>query len=511
MHGTTAKQKILLVAFGIFATVMLLEGVLRLGGFIFTARLRTANIVTRAGDEFRILCIGESTTALGGRNAYPHQLQEILSAKRPGTRFIAINEGQISKNSADISAGLPGHLDTYQPNLVIVMMGVNDVLHLVEPDTLFLRFHVFMRRFRVYKLFELVGAHVFHRLAGGRSTGEDDSLGDDASSDHLALMDIEHTQQQAAMLKNIHDRLREAIAYTTDPAAHAQMQQDIEQARVRMGMLLMAIGVEYRNRGEYRSAEAHFKAAVDEGFDNAGIYVEWGRVYTAQEDYAGAAPFFLRAVLLSGAQAPLALLELARCYTQLNKDDEALQLYRLILERQPDNVWMYPELGAWFHERGYYDEAEQAYKKALEKNPDDHAVYMRLADLYAAQGNYERMNAFRSKAHEGMREAERLLPFTIRNYHDIVDMVQARGIAVIAMQYPLRSIAPLRDILRARPGVIFVENKKNFEAALQRSEYETIFSDNFAGDFGHCTRRGNRLIAENAAAAILSEILATGD
>jgi hypothetical protein len=41
---------------------------------------------------------------------------------------------------------------------------------------------------------------------------------------------------------------------------------------------------------------------------------------------------------------------------------------------------------------------------------------------------------------------------------------------------------------------------------LQGSHYSGLFMDSFAGDFGHCTRIGNRLIAGNLAEVILKEI-----
>lgn len=43
--------------------------------------------------------------------------------------------------------------------------------------------------------------------------------------------------------------------------------------------------------------------------------------------------------------------------------------------------------------------------------------------------------------------------------------------------------------------------------AVKKDGYDTYFVDRFAGDFGHCTVKGNKLLADNIAAAILRDNL----
>lgn len=74
------------------------------------------------------------------------------------------------------------------------------------------------------------------------------------------------------------------------------------------------------------------------------------------------------------------------------------------------------------------------------------------------------------------------------------------------MQYPLRSIEPLKRLFDSTDGIIFVENKNIFEDVLKKGKYDDYFEDNFGGEFGHATAAGNRLIAENAAKVILKEV-----
>jgi len=65
---------------------------------------------------------------------------------------------------------------------------------------------------------------------------------------------------------------------------------------------------------------------------------------------------------------------------------------------------------------------------------------------------------------------------------------------------------PMKSILRRHADIIFVDNESVFKSMVQKNGYETYFKDNFAGDFGHCTSEGNRLLAEQIAKIITRNI-----
>jgi hypothetical protein len=77
------------------------------------------------------------------------------------------------------------------------------------------------------------------------------------------------------------------------------------------------------------------------------------------------------------------------------------------------------------------------------------------------------------------------------------------------MQYPVRSVEPWKKILsdNANYGdIIFVSNEETYKEALRKCRYDEIFTDQFAGDFGHCTDKGNKMIAENLANAMRADM-----
>ena len=70
----------------------------------------------------------------------------------------------------------------------------------------------------------------------------------------------------------------------------------------------------------------------------------------------------------------------------------------------------------------------------------------------------------------------------------------------------MRSIEPLKKIFAQDEGIIFVDNESIFREALKKASHKEYFEDMFGGDFGHCTEKGNKLLAENIANVILKEV-----
>lgn len=96
-------------------------------------------------------------------------------------------------------------------------------------------------------------------------------------------------------------------------------------------------------------------------------------------------------------------------------------------------------------------------------------------------------------------------PTTRKNFESMAARLGRGGIKLVAMQYPRRPVEPLRKLLRSIEGAVIVDNEGVFEEALEGGRYEDFFVDRFGGDFGHCTPRGNRLLAEHLAQTLISK------
>ena len=92
------------------------------------------------------------------------------------------------------------------------------------------------------------------------------------------------------------------------------------------------------------------------------------------------------------------------------------------------------------------------------------------------------------------------------NYRLLWQVLRRRGIGLVCMQYPLHRVDDLKRMFDSPEGIVFVDNERVFSDALRYGRYSDYFSDAFAGDFGHCTPSGNRLIASNLAQAVLKTL-----
>ncbi|MDP8298067.1 MAG: tetratricopeptide repeat protein, partial [Candidatus Orphnella occulta] len=146
---------------------------------------------------------------------------------------------------------------------------------------------------------------------------------------------------------------------------------------------------------------------------------------------------------------------------------------------------------------------EEMFKKAIEINPENDRLKAALAISYEERGEYNLAEEY-SKKTEKLR-TEHYSPITRHDYNRLNEIVTRRGIKHVCVQYPTRSVEPLKRIFDEKGDVIFVNNEKFFKEAVRREGYTEYFVDMLAGDFGHATKKGNRLLAENIANTILKE------
>jgi hypothetical protein len=95
---------------------------------------------------------------------------------------------------------------------------------------------------------------------------------------------------------------------------------------------------------------------------------------------------------------------------------------------------------------------------------------------------------------------------TVYNYLKLKEILDRKGIKLVCVQYPMRNVEPLKKIFEKDKGIIFVDNERIFREAVKKGGYKEYFRDMFAGDFGHCTLKGNMLLAQNIADVILKEV-----
>jgi lysophospholipase L1-like esterase len=138
MQGTARLRewlgRALLVCFGLVAALVLLELALQIGAAVVSAT-HGSRAATRDPGRFRIVCLGDSNTFglyLLPEESYPAQLQKQLATLRPDREIEVLNLGAPGLNSSRLLRDVDSLLASLSPDLVIVMLGVNDFW--TDPD-----------------------------------------------------------------------------------------------------------------------------------------------------------------------------------------------------------------------------------------------------------------------------------------------------------------------------------------------------------------------------------------
>ena len=159
------QQKITLILFGLCLCIILLEAGLRIGGFLILSlqEHRNKSSLKQKG-TYRILCLGESTTAFRRKDSYPNQLEKILNQRNTGIRFSVINKGMAGIDTVFIVSQLEDNLDKYNPQMVTTMMGINDGSDVMPyEDIPNKKISLFFKSFRTYKLAKLLHLHIVNK------------------------------------------------------------------------------------------------------------------------------------------------------------------------------------------------------------------------------------------------------------------------------------------------------------------------------------------------------------
>jgi tetratricopeptide (TPR) repeat protein len=192
-------------------------------------------------------------------------------------------------------------------------------------------------------------------------------------------------------------------------------------------------------------------------------------------------------------------------YQAQGKFPQAEDSYKKAIELKLRNNGAYVGLGRLYEAQGKFSQAEDSYKKAIESTPQNNWAYGALAVLYGKMGKPEQVKVYAEKA--GRLRPVNFNPITVQNYCRLKDILDKKGIRLVCVQYPMLNIGSLKKIFENQEGaMIFVNNEQIFKDAVKKDGYDAYFEDAFAGDFGHCTVKGNRLLAANIANVILKEV-----
>jgi len=472
------RQKIGLIICGVVVSLIFLETGLRIGGVVLLSLQKYRNIesIKKSGNALRILCLGESTTFSGGSKSWPAQLEVILNKCNKDIQYNVINGGVPQINTDFILYHLEENLNRYYPHIVITMMGVNDG----KSDSI-----AYDNR-RIPKIIQLLKTSRVYRLT-------------------IFLW------KQGVLLNRINafnptqKNNSQITNYVNQSSAMEQQRQIPEgtnETPLNNDKDYIELGWRYRNQAKYGEAAEMFRKAAEINPRNEEAYIGLGVQYMLQGNTDQAETMYKKAIEISPLSYD-AHFYLGWCYRYYQGNyQEVSRVFNKAIEINPKGYRPYFELGGFYFLQKDYVQAEKYLQIAMAIEPQAD-IFGLLAQLYFTQGRNKLAEEYFNKAND--RRRKNYNPMTVHNYNKLKDIVFAKGLKLICVQYAVRDVECLKNIFVNSEGIIFVDNESVFKEAISRDNYTGYFTDAYGGDFGHCTPEGNSLLAENIANVISRE------
>ena len=196
--------------------------------------------------------------------------------------------------------------------------------------------------------------------------------------------------------------------------------------------------------------------------------------------------------------------EARECFYKEKKYPELMWALNIALEENEFNVESIDIIRALTRQGEAKNEIIALLTKLTNERPDSMPLNGLLGACYAQFGNKAMADRYINKI-EAMRRGGDITPLK-ESYLKLHRMLREHHIQGVYVQYPMRSIDVLKRMLmseRDYDSMIFIDNEDPFKEALKPEKYSEYFEDRNYDDLGHCTPKGNRLLAGNTADAIL--------
>jgi len=496
-------QKICLILFGICIFFILIEVGFRIVGFILALPQQIGN--QESGDNtYRILCLGDSTTQSLGQSSWPSQLETILNNRSPNIQFKVFNEGRGGAPAILILTRLENYLTKYQPDMVITMMGVHygDSMFEYFPS-LGTKASLFFQDLKIVKLYKWIIAVWEKQVKLTRNTVTETNKSEQNSKKEQYRIVNKPANFDLVEQYRSEGKFSEAITLL-----ETELETDPHN-----DLIFAELGINYYELGNQTIAIQMWETALDLNPDNYEANVFLAEFNKNIGRYDESEKFFLQAIN-SDELHDAAYLGLGVLYRDMGRFGESETFVKKSIEIGPENWKKYDELASLYWGQEQTEQSVDTFIKAYKLNPTHDGLLIKIGDVLLQSGvSHQEIHDFYIEQGLPLKVLENIDSYeaTKRNYLQLHQVLTKRSIEHIAMQYPTLSLDQLKEMLASK-DVIFIGNDQNFKEALGTGNYNDYFSDSFGtstwlgGKWGHCTAKGNTLIAENLANVILEEL-----
>lgn len=388
---------------------------------------------------YKILCLGDSFTlgiGAGRGKDYPAQLENMLKESRLKKRFKVINAGVAGQNSSELLYNLDRNLDKYSPEMVVLMIGMNDEFntHLhnraLGERGWYVKLSSWITGLRTYKLFNFIRSSIV-KLHNGQESEQKVYLSNRG--------DARIAQQEENPVTNEVKRLFE--------------NGQNEKAK---NLLVETVNKENVDGWEYLNIANEYKAHETE-------------------------EYIIKKMLATDAPDEWLRVTLGKIYLVQNKFDDTERVFKSILEDNPRNNYIRFNLARLYMSQKRYSEAGSLLKDAIKVQGKSLIAVKLLSYCYVSQGK-------EAEADSLQEDISFYKKITELNFSAIKNKIFGRNIKLVVMSYPQIYCIP-DNLMR---GVTVIDNMNSF------SKFSVVGKAKlFSADNHHCNAQGYRLIARN--------------
>lgn len=453
-----------LVILGVFVSLLVLEASLRLSGAFYSKTYPTNRRIPVSDQPDKksavILCLGDSFTyGLGTtpENNYPVTLENMLNQDSARFRFIVDNYGSPGGNSFRILKIFKKYIRSQKPDLVIVMVGMNNSWNLEG------RTHYGFSRFLNKLGFDVKDLRVY-KLGVLLKAGLQKKLNTMKRENKILIFKEEINKSEVKKCGRLFDKSKNVFV-PLDEWNALRHNED-----------------EYRARGDSGQAINSLLSALKKYPNSCQIKRELIMFLREQGNYVAAiksAQWVLDNCCLSRNELGYVHLNLAYCYGAKKMWQDARREIDCLLESEPLVESAFAELQVVCNAaNGYNFKTEFNKIKNLVNSLYGKEVVRKLDQLfYLTQRRNELTRMFQE------------------DLSGIADSAAERGIPLIFMTYPVfvDLNREIRNSARTK-GVVLIDNEAIFD---KRADKKNLFVAD-----GHGNAKGYRLIAQNIYSAM---------
>ncbi|MEA5000256.1 MAG: hypothetical protein VB017_00045 [Endomicrobiaceae bacterium] len=434
-------RRIFLVFFGILFALVSLEILLQTSSFVISVVNHVNNSKTlkflRDKEQVTILCVGESTTFA----QYPKQLVDYLN-EHIKKDFVVIDCGVPGTNVENITARIDSQIKTYNPDIVISMMGANDAT--LQEKQIYKKYP-----FKTVELFMLIKRHI-------ESLAAEKLYADEQNIDYSMMVD----------------------SYFNSGEKPVKLIKILEKNPKDIKALEGLISI-YRTRKDYANVEkyADMFLTTHPYTNNMFVYFMLTDVYIQQKKYESAYNFILSIIMndnITNEQKNEYFSKIVESYISFATTQQLVEYYNLLVNKKMQTAIL-----------------NDLYKYLKKNNVE--------VSYYDYVNRYDKIRNIPNFETEEIKQSYLLFAQKVTD-KDVIYICM--GYPTVSIE-KFRNF--FRDT-KLRDKIIFVSNEENFKKKLESLPYYDLFVDNFGGTFGHCTALGNKLIAETVGKKIVDMV-----